>query len=56
MVVASGAAPWGSVTAAGGRQFLALQGLGSYVEQPLLGLTTGTTYCSESTDSPAVRR
>ena len=48
VVVQSGAAPWGSVTAAEGRQFLALQGLGSYVAQPLLGLTVGTTYCSES--------
>ena len=33
-----------SVTSAGGANFIGLQGMGSYVEQSLQGLTPGTTY------------
>eukprot|EP01046_Picozoa_sp_COSAG06_P004212 COSAG06_NODE_174_length_21223_cov_8.836158_13_plen_701_part_00 len=44
VLIASGAAAWGSVTSAAGPYFFALQGQGSYIEQPLAGLTVGATY------------
>jgi hypothetical protein len=43
-VIASGATAWGAVASASGPNFFALQGQGSYIEQPLGGLTIGSTY------------
>ena len=44
VLVQSGNGAWGGVTSAGGANFISLQGMGSYVEQSLQGLTPGTTY------------
>ena len=44
VLVQSGNGAWGGVTSAGGANFIGLQGMGSYVEQSLQGLTPGTTY------------
>ena len=43
VVVQSGNGPWGAVVSTSGGNFLSLQGMGAYVEQPLQGLTAGAT-------------
>ena len=44
VTVQNGGAPWGGLSSRDGPNFLALQGLGSAVEQQLVGLQVGTTY------------
>ena len=44
VLVQSGNGPWGGIPSAAGANFVSLQGMGSYIEQGLEGLTVGSTY------------